>query len=73
MSSKEVGHIFPSPVRPDKIAVMDHDAPEIEVLNFQETVTIAQVALRMLGRKLDDVAKAVALLNVAVERLGESD
>jgi hypothetical protein len=52
---------------------MDHDAPEIEVLNFLETVTIAQASLRTLSRKLDDVAKAVALLDVAVERLREGD
>jgi hypothetical protein len=47
---------------------MDHDAPEIEVLNFLETVTIAQVSLRLLSRSLDDVAKAVAVFNLAVER-----
>jgi len=47
---------------------MDHDAPEIEVLNFLETVTIAQVSLRMLSRSLDDVAEAVAIFNAAVER-----
>ncbi len=47
---------------------MDHDAPEIEVLNFLETVTIAQVSLRMLGRRIDDVAKAVEVFNLAIER-----
>jgi hypothetical protein len=47
---------------------MDHDAPEIEVLNFLETVTIAQVALRLLSRRLDDIAEAAAVLNATVER-----
>jgi len=47
---------------------MDHDAPEIELLNFLETVTIAQVSLRLLSRTLDDFADAVAVFNAAVER-----